>query len=160
MTCCLCDAACMHRLITLQSCATHHPSIPRALVQDEPTEWQSNYVCVLHPARPGQFRILGQSDDQIMRLMAEKITSFKSSPVSLGISVFDGHSTSSEVRIDEKATASSEEETCVEQDEGPPVDRGRGAWGYVIATTMLETVIWVSLSIIDAPPFRSYLTCM
>ena len=135
-----------------QSCATHHPSIPRSLVRDEPTEWQSDDLCVRHPIRPDQFRILGLNDTRprpSTGMNTEMIGSFESSPASLGVTVFDDHSTSTEVNIEEKHLAS--EDTYVGRDDGPPVDRGCQAWEYVAATLVLETVIWVSLSIFEAP---------
>jgi hypothetical protein len=56
----------------LQSCATHHPSITRPLAGEEPTSWESHDVAQLHPSRPGVFRVLGRTDDQIMLSNAEK----------------------------------------------------------------------------------------
>ena len=79
----------------------------------------------------------------------EMIRSFEFSPASLGVTVFDGHSTSIEVNIGEKHLTS--EDTYAGRDDGPPVDRGCQAWDYVAATLVLETVIWVSLSIFEAP---------
>lgn len=102
-----------------------------------------------HPIRPGQFRIIGGSDNQLIHSNAEMATSYKYSPDSSAITVLDGRFTSSEVHTEEKRSTS-EEETFVEQDNGPPVDRGPQAWAYVIAALILETVVWVSLSIAEA----------
>lgn len=55
-----------------QSCPTHHPSITRPLVGDEPTNWESRDIAEKHPTRPGVFRVLGRTDDQIVLSNAEK----------------------------------------------------------------------------------------
>ena len=117
---------------------------------------------MFRPTRSGHFRVLDQTITQIMSLIPKETDSHKrrSSPTSLESPLSDIHSTR-EIRIQETYRPTEEEKGFpVKQDDGPPVDRGRQAWGYVSATFILETVIWVSLSIIELPLFLGLITSL
>lgn len=76
----------IHSNTLSQSCPTHHPSIIRPLVGDEPTVWESRDIAEKHPTRPGVFRVLGRTDDQIVLSNAEKTNAFVYPCISQGSS--------------------------------------------------------------------------